>query len=520
MGNIAAHYYLEGRYEDALKELLKNHEDTSSHLSEEIQKSSEEMVNDSYHALRKWQDIKSGSHETIIGQLENSSLYNLLDLQLGNKRKVNLSVVGDADGYENMRLHDLQKIHILLKTVPEESVDSEKIEKLERIRIDKMLESNNLEYVRRWLLEKQIDLKTIHSDEDLSNLPLSTVSFSVLKVCADFYFQTADYCKSALLYNILKEIASMDSEFTHKVTASLTNKIMGSDPFFKAFSAESLSHCNKIETIKSLHEVTLQSLPDCAKSWLSYGNFLYSATGKRSAFYGTDIDAMKSTSVDCYSKYIQLGSPQKNISTDTHHISCHNPRVVVMTRLLELFRNGYHFNCEEVILTPEWLVLLAEISQIPEMRAHLIEKFPDQASLFLTSHDASISLNKRTPRRRNLFDLSPYSYVDTSEEPLSSSVLLSNLNQLEKQDTNNSQLNDTLEQFQFRSELKIQPCATVFAKELLRLASSMQDMWVWSLERIAVDWGRRTTYLRKECLRSLSTEKIQAYVKPVSSKNA
>lgn len=522
MGNLAGYYYLVGRYEDALK-LLMAEDDHPNGLSDDIKKFSNEMLQDSITALQKWPDpkeIKVHGTDTVTSQLQNSSLKNLVDLQLTSKSKMDLSIISDLELLENLKLPTLQKLHILHNHSTEQPLVDSKMENFERIRMDKMLEAGNMEYVSKWLTERDINVKRILSDEDLSSLSLSSIPVATLKVCADFYAKKPDNRKSVILYNILRELVtgSMDSDLASKITCSLSARIMESEDFFTTFSAESLSHCDRQETVKALHQVALQSFPECSNSWLAYGDFAYSRNENRNGSQSTNGNFMKYTAVECYTKYMQLSQKQPQATTTgvSSNFVQYTPKVIVMTRLLQLFREGFTFNLEETINSPQWLILLAEMSQISEMHAYLIEKFPEQVALFFTSHDAKRVLNKVTPRRRNLFDLSPYSYVDTSEEPLSSTLVLNNLSQLEKISGENTEaISQPQLEFKFRSDIDLPVSVTIFAQELLRLASSMEDMWVWALERIAIDWGRRLAYLKKECTRSSSAEKIQTYVQPV-----
>lgn len=524
MGNLAGYFYLEGRFEEAIK-FLQSQNAVGNGLNEKIFKSSTEMLNDCSSALQIWsnsEDLRPFDSDTITRQLRNTTLTNLLDLQLCNKRKTDVSIVWDFQVAESLKLPGLHKLHMKLKNLPPTSDPALDIkrEKLETMKMEKMLDAGNMEYVKKWLIEKNVNVNCVISDEDLSSLPLTSIPTTTLKVCADFYAKSLEYRKSVILYNILTEsiTGSMDSDLANKITSSLSKRIMESEEFFIVFTTESLSHGDRLETIKCLHQVAVQSFPDSAKSWLCYGDFAYSINEKRNNISTADAQLMKYTAVECYGKYLQLSQKQSDvIQNSSTHFTSHAIRTIVMTRLLQLFREGYPFSLEEIITTQDWLILLENMSQIPQLRSYLITKFPEQVSLFLSCHDGLKTKNKTTPRRRNLFDLSLYSYVDTSEEPLSSNVLLSNLSQLEKSgEEKNSTSIDTLMQYQFRSDINIPLSASIFAQELLRLASSMEDMWVWSLERIAVDWGRRLAYLRKECARSLSTEKIQAYIKPVS----
>ncbi|ODM98683.1 Serine/threonine-protein kinase SMG1 [Orchesella cincta] len=516
MDNLIGHYFLEGNYEDTLK-LIESSTESNSSMCTEVKELSQKMLDDCMELLQQWPEPekKTGGLENIPRSLIEGSVTNLLDLQLANIQKTDMSIMVEPDVLQSVKLPTIQKIHAWLVMSTPEDVLTDRKESIERIKLDKMLKAGNIEYVKNWLVKKDVNVNNITSDEDLSCLSLTSIPVATLKVCADYYAKMLEYRKSAVLYNILRELVtgSLDSDLAHQVTSSLSARILESDEFFNVFSSESLSHCDRLETIRSLHQVALHSFPECAKSWLSFGDFAYNHSDNLSAFDSLESNSMKYTAMECYSKYIQLNHETCD-PTLSSHVKLHHPKVVVMTRLLQLYREGYHFIPQDVINSEDWFILLAELAQHPELRSHLIDKYPEQTALFLSSHDVNRASNKQTVRRRNIFDLSPFAFVDTSEEPLSSSVILSNLSQLEKKPDSDETEKYRIS-YEFRSYLNLPACATVFAQELLRLASPMEEMWVWSLERVAVDWMRRLTYLRKECARTLSSEKIRIFINPI-----
>lgn len=524
MGNLAAHYYLEGKYEEAMS-FISSQDEISSELCDEIKMDVGKMLEDSCNCLQKWSvqtnELKEFKElDSCVHQKHQlpPSLSNLLDFQLQNNEKSDLTFLLDVDHLESLQLPAIQKIHTWLKNFPDSisTMEQEIRDNFERIRLDKMLKAGNLKYVGDWLVRNGIDVNSILSDEDFFNLSLTSLPVSTLKVCADFYAKKSHNRKSIVLYNILRELATenLNADLASQVTLNLASRILESEECFTIFNTESLSDDDRLETVKSLHEIVLQSYPDCAKMWLSYGDFLQEQIEKKDAQL-SHTQPMKQTAVECYKKYVQLSQERVNSAHKLPpHISTHTPKLVVMARLLQLSREGVEFDFKEIINDEDWLVFLAEIAQIPEMRSFMVDKYPEQVALFFSCHNANAVTNKRTVRRRNLFDLSPYAYVDTSEEPLSSNVILSNLSQLGKQDAVVTEKN--MFQYYFRSDINMPETATILVHELLQLASSMEDMWVWSLERIAIDWSRRLTYLRKEYARSLSTENIQAFVQPVS----
>jgi len=99
----------------------------------------------------------------------------------------------------------------------------------------------------------------------------------------------------------------------------------------------------------------------------------------------------------------------------------------------------------------------------------------------------------------DIFDSAAYTVVEISDEPW----------------TVPNSGNGSMENYECRSDLYIPDKLKVFARELLRIGTSSEEMWGWNLQRVLVDWNKRVNSLKRDMARDPDPAKIRAYVEPV-----
>jgi hypothetical protein len=117
----------------------------------------------------------------------------------------------------------------------------------------------------------------------------------------------------------------------------------------------------------------------------------------------------------------------------------------------------------------------------------------------------------------DLFEPMAYSVVEVNEEPWSFSSPSSSSSLLEGGGCP-CPPKEVREEYEFRSELGIPRKFGHFGRELLRVGTSLEDLWAASLQRLLHDWKKRTNALKRDLARDPDPAKVKAYVRPVRKK--
>ena len=529
----AAYYCLQGNYEKAFE--VANVLDDDVSIKSKVCRQSEYHLKKATTLLSKWCCIpETESSEKCANVIENFMLPiksqaeitgKLLDLQfdaIGTKSSIKYFQIED-ESY--LKLKTLEKLNEWTKLMPH--LDSQTRENIELAYMGQIIANGNLEFAQ----------KCISSVKEL--LPLLTSKPEFQCILAEFYFKMddMDFC-AKICANLLENFIPLASPAEKKsqilkIYQSIIDKLEKSDELYQAFLAEApmldLSD-SKSAVIQNLCQQFVQLLPESKESWLQFGNFAYKQSSSTSISLPNAqdiISSFKSLSADCYKRFFQVSdeSRENSLKANNDSTSKRN-KITAMIRTLELLKEGYIVDPEQVIITPYWLLLLPAMSQIPSLRAHLLKKFPSQSALYLMANDSQACDFRRSLRRKTLFDPKTYISTDVNEENLNSATILQSQcvicdMSLSHSTKSSAKAANGMFNYEIKSPLpQISPAVRIFAKELQRISTSGEEIWYCAMQRIMYDWNKRISTMKRDGnAKELQSGKIQAYIYPVGIMN-